>query len=472
MNINEFIEHIPNDIIKFYDDNLKSSLAVSFTEYISSMDISLEEYFENYTSIFKTTRNILSTTKLNWYKRAVSDLNTRKETSYLYALYCNQVEEYNRTNNTWTLFYNTCMNQLTSFRNSGKSLIYYPFIELLTYRTKENILKKMIIMELCLFVDQKKNSPPSILNKKTILQPIDFSYGPIFSVLSSSVKKLSEKMTVENKDELVGEIYFDDYKFTDEGEEYTLRNYVIATDEQYQVEHNFSTLSSFDVKVLSYVVNAVQNDYNSFLNTRMYRGYLSDIVKAVYPNFKGGGIKYYNNVKQSLMKLSVLYIEGLKDNKSFFRINYFSMLKVDSDDDKPIVTLSFGNELYNNIQKQRIQHVYAHEVSKLAETSSQLLYYLMESQRQRVYAAGKIYENHIFNYNFFIKSIRFPGRYSKNTIMQFLYDIFQDFKQKNIIIESINLLREGFSIKFISYTKEDAEKLNLKSFSSLSEFNF
>jgi hypothetical protein len=464
------ISFLDRSLVKFYNTQLHDVKGMSISDYVTSQSFPLEDYHADISESRRFYKKARTKTKINWHKCALRDLTERKSGSVAVKCYEDLSATHMDNINTlslplsWQKYVSDYTDSLNNWRNKGDCLLTdFPYIHLSTIKTKEIAFNKEVILNIIDLLEKGIGviSDNSEYQKGVLLQPLEFLFGPFVSVNSPGAQLLSTEAN-PNKDSL---ILYNDYRVpqTENYGDLVIRS-LIDTSDITEQETNLRSLSTFDVSVFLYIVNYVcENDYATFLSTRTFQNYLSNIVKAIYPNETRPSSRCYAQVRSSLSKLSSLHVKGIRNDEVVRSIDFFDSYQLYEEDKsgQQVVNLTIGSYMYDRIATKKIQHVYAHEVEQIRDRSTQFVYYVFESERQKAYASNRINGELEYQYTFFLHTMRFPSRSTVKKNMDLIDSIFDSFIRYDILLLSYKRLPKGFLVKFKPFLKDDIAKLRL-----------
>lgn len=453
------ISSIERSLINFYNSQLKKD-NISFYDYVNSLNIPMDDFLADIPESRRFYKKARTKTKINWYKNALRDLELRKKSSAVVKKY-NSLAKLSSSTLTWKQYCIDSKEQLEKWRNASNCLLTdFPFIDYNNDRAKEAAFTKEVILNIIDLLEKGFGIISNSSNnyKGVFLQPLEFLLGPIVSVYSPGVQ-------LTNPDDKIPEVIYDDYHVpnTLEYGELVIRS-IMDTSDILEHETNLRSLSAFDVSVFNYIVNYVcENDYATFLSTRKFQNYLSNIVRAMFPNDPNPSGRQFARVRSSLAKLRALHIKGINNKDVVRSIDFFDSydLYTEEKTGQLVVTISVGSYMYDRIATNKTQLVYKSEVARINDKSAQIVYFVFENERQKAYASNRISTELEYSYTFFTHTMRFSSRNTIKKNMDLIDEIFNSFLEMGLLLNSYTRLSSGFLIKFKPFTRDDIVKLRL-----------
>lgn len=461
INIDLLINNIDNELIVFFNNEIRDDVGMSLNEYIVSLNLPYRDYIEDPKISRRDAKKARIRTRLNWYNAVFRDFK-KFNPNGTSTRYYNYLKTYIAPDLTWEGFIEEYTDIVKEWRENDRLLIEFPFLRTCTIKTKESAFTKELILNIIDVLEKNIEGLNiySSYDKGVFFQPLEFLLGPFVSVNSPGVLLTNKEITSDGIP-----IVYNDYNvpFTKDYGSLVIRS-ILDTSDITDRETNLRSLSAFDVSLFLYIVNFVcDKDYSTFLQTRKFQNNLSDIVRAMYPNELKPSSRCYSNVRKSLVKLSALNIKGIRGNEVVSVINFFDSYKLDTDGSgRQIVTLSVGSYMYERIATKKIQHLYSHEVERIYDKSAQFVYYLFEGERQKAYATNRITVEQEYNYTFFLHTMRFPVNATVKSNMDLIDNIFKLFVELDIVFTHYERKPKCFVVKFKPFSKEDIIKLKLK----------
>lgn len=476
IDINILITLLDHPIVNFYNTYLLHELKVPFNDYIKSLDLPLDSFYSDIPEYRRFYKKARIKTKINWYDKYMRELATEKTKSVPVLAYRHiQNQSDADAPISWEDYKESFIKKLDRWRTDNDMLLTdFPYMDYCKIKTRELALGKEVALNMIDLLEKKLGviDKDSDDNNGVILQPLEFLLAPFVSIHSPGVQLQSSDGEVLSKRPL---ILYDDYTvpYTENQGKLVIRSLVELTDDITEQDTNIRSLSAFDVQVLFYIINyVVEHEYSTFLSTRTFQKYLSEIVKAVFPNDKRPSSRCYSQVKKSLSKLSSISVNGIKNGETVRKIDFFdSYVLFEEDQSKQqLVNLTFGNYLFDRITKQKIQRIYQHEVNKIMDRSSRYVFYVFEYERQKAYASGTIDKEQFYEYTFFMHTMRFPSRSNVKKNMDLIESIFKEFVSENLVFLSYRREVMNFYVKFKPFYDEDIAKLRLDNEQTMQPF--
>lgn len=468
IDINILISLLDHPIVNFYNTYLLQEIKMPFSDYVKSLDLPLNSFYVDIPEYRRFYKKARIKNKINWYGKYMRELDTGKANSVPVMAYRHLLTKQNESEPSisWEEYKKEFAKKLDHWRSDNDELLTdFPYMDYCKVKTREIALSKELALNIIDLLEKKFGvvDKESEDNKGVIIQPLEFLLAPFVSIRSPGVQLQSAEPYDYTKRPTM---LFDDYTvpYTENQGKLVIRSLVEISDDITEQDTNIRSLSAFDVQVLFHIINYVlEHDYSTFLSTRTYQKYLSEIVKAVFPNEKRPSSRCYSQVKKSLSKLSSIRVNGIKNGEIVRKIDFFDSYALFPEDKnkQQLVNLTFGNYLFDRITKQKIQRIYQHEVDKIDDRSSRFVFYVFEYERQKAYALGTIEAEQFYEYTFFMHTMRFPSRSNVKKNMDLIESIFKEFVAVNLVFLSYRREAMNFYVKFKPFHEEDIAKLKL-----------
>ena len=123
--------------------------------------------------------------------------------------------------------------------------------------------------------------------------------------------------------------------------------------------------------------------------------------------------------------------------------------------------MAAGAYFYERIIAYKIQSVFYNDLERIKDPTAQIVFHVLEIERQKSYVKNLIDCATEYHYTFFADTISFLSLKQVKRILDLIESIFRLFIELDILISSFYRHHNSFIIYFKTYSNADLEKLHL-----------
>lgn len=229
--------------------------------------------------------------------------------------------------------------------------------------------------------------------------------------------------------------------------------------QKYCLNNAFKHLNATDKKILGFILSKRKGN---FFETRQIIVDLSDIIKNV---FETDGIKNYNTVKESIVKMANIKMQFIVKGLSGFISRIFTEVfftERDIDEGKKSVfttaTIFVSDIIVNQLMQQQTMYTYGDKLSDVSSEAFSLICAL-QGRRMKLYGENKNILKDILPYYFFQIRFRMSDKRKKRNLT-IIQNLLEEVKNNNIIIKDFEKIADDFHVSYYPLSIKEINKFD------------